>query len=80
MEIESSRNDQLRDWIRADRKIQHLRTKPNIVDEAKVYAEVVRHNPHMTKTQTAEQLGFSRIHLYRMLNILNLAPEILNFI
>ncbi len=68
---------QLRDCIRAERKFNG---KANIVDKAKAYAEVVNRNPQMTKSQIAEQLGFSRIHLYRILNLLNLAPEIINFI
>ncbi len=71
---------QLRDSIRAERKFQYFNEKVNVVNEARTYADIVNQNPHMTKTQIANRLGFSRIHLYRMINILNLAPQILDFI
>ncbi len=47
---------------------------------AQRYADALNQHPLTTKTQLAELLGVSRVWVYRMLNLLKLAPPILNFI
>ena len=70
---------QLRNALQGARRGQDLDDKPNVVQQALHYAEILARNPELTKTQLARELGVSRIRVYQVLTILKLSPEILTF-
>ncbi|MDP7348237.1 MAG: hypothetical protein QF735_08395, partial [Phycisphaeraceae bacterium] len=55
-------------------------TQPGVVAQALAYADAFAHDPHLTKSGLAEQLGVSRIRVYQFLNILKLPPAIIEFL
>ena len=71
---------QLRDALRAVRKEKELDAKPNLVAEARRYADTLSRNPELTKMQLADALGVSRIRVFQILSILKLPHAILEFI
>jgi len=71
---------QLRDALRAARKEKELDAKPNLVVEARRYADTLSRNPELTKTQLADALGVSRIRVFQMVSVLKLPHAILDFI
>ena len=71
---------QLRSSLRTARKQQAFEEQPNIVVEARRYADALSQHPLTTKSQLAGLFGVSRVWIYRMLNVLKLAPPILDFI
>ena len=70
----------LRDALRFARREEELDGKPNVVQQALHYADILARNPELTKAQLARELGVSRIRVYQALNILKLSPAILRFI